>query len=416
MTKHDQALVGAAARPGDILAHRTLRASVGLPRLTSLSLIAIGLAVSWALVYVAGGAGAMVPHLYYLPILFAATRFGPFAALAVSLLAGGLAGPLSPEVVATDTPQDPAQWLTRTAFFVVIGQLSAWLLAPSIRPLADELRSLKVEHRIRGALANDEFHLVYQPIYATRSGSFAGVEALIRWEHPVTGNIPPDEFMGVAEESELIHEISDFVLEQACRRAAEWRIHAEGQGRAPFHVAINLSARDLERADLSRTIESALARHGLPGELLQIELTERVLAFDGAGFQLRQLKKLGVKLAADDFGTGYSSLSYLDRFPFDIIKIDRSLIAGLSPEPSSQCLARGMIALANSLGLTTVAEGIETPGQLGIAREIGFDFVQGFLFARPQPGKDVAANLLGARPEPFSLAENVDKGGPDRRP
>lgn len=411
MTKHDLSLRAGNGRPtADRLAYRTLRASVGLPRLTSLALILLGLALSWLLVYLSGGAGALAPHCYYLPILFAATRFGPYVALLVSVAATVLAGPLTPDLVATGATQDSVQWITRGIFFIGIGQLSAWLLAPSIRPLAEELHSLQVEHRIRHALARREFHLVYQPIYSNRSGSFVGVEALIRWTRPDQGNVPPDEFIGVAEESELIYEISDFVLEEACRQAAEWRMLASGQGRIPFYVAINLSARDMERSDLSRVIEAALARHDLPPELLHVELTESVLAFEGAGFQLRRLKKLGISLAVDDFGTGYSSLSYLDRFPIDMIKIDRSLICNLGSTPESQSLARGMLALARSLGLETIAEGIETAEQLAISRDIGFDRVQGFLFARPCPPADISR--LFAAPSQLLATTDTEAGKP----
>lgn len=411
MTKHGLSLrAGNGGYAADPLAYRTLRASVGLPRLTSLGLIALGLAASWLCVYAAGGAGALVPHLYYLPILFAATRFGPVVALFTSIAAMLLAGPMTPEIVATGEPQDAFQWLTRGTFFIGIGQLSAWLLAPSIRPITDELHALQIERRIRNALDRNEFHLVYQPIYSISSSHYVGVEALIRWEHPSHGNIPPDEFMGVAEETDLIHDITDFVLDRACRAASEWRNIALTQGQQPFHIAVNLSARDLERPDLARTIESILERHQLPAELLHLELTESVLAFEGTGFQLRQLRKLGITLSIDDFGTGYSSLSYLDRFPFDIIKIDRSLISNLGPTPSSQSLARGMIALSGSLDMLTIAEGIETREQLAIARDIGFDLVQGFLFSRPRPPGEIPA-LVTASVDPLQIqAEPAGEG------
>jgi EAL domain-containing protein (putative c-di-GMP-specific phosphodiesterase class I) len=200
------------------------------------------------------------------------------------------------------------------------------------------------------------------------------------------------------------------VLDQACRAASEWRNVALAQGRPPFHVAVNLSARDMERPELARTIETVLERHQLPAELLHLELTESVLAFEGTGFQLRQLKKLGITLSIDDFGTGYSSLSYLDRFPFDIIKIDRSLIANLGPNASSQSLARGMIALSGSLEMLTIAEGIETREQLAIVHDIGFDLVQGFLFSRPRPHTEIPA-LVTASVDPLQMrAESAREG------
>lgn len=373
----------------NLLAHRALRASIATSRRGALAMIVGGLVGSWLIVFFAGGADNMVPHWYYIPILFAAARFGPVAALIVALFAGVLAGPLTYVEVATGTAQDPARWLTRTGFFIGIGQLMAWLFAPSLRPFGEEVRRLRDEHEIRKAIAKQEFSLVYQPVFSMQSQSFVGVEALIRWHHPERGVISPDTFIPIAEESKLIHEISDFVLEDACRQAAQWYQLAEKQDREPWFMAINLSGRDLLLPNLAAKVERALERHSLPPELLHIELTEGVLAHDEAVFQLRQLKRVGVYLSVDDFGTGYSSLSYLDRFPVDTLKIDRSLVKNLGPEPASQALAKGIVLLAHSLSLTTVAEGLETEEQLKIGQELGFHFVQGFLFARPMPPEEI---------------------------
>jgi diguanylate cyclase len=368
-----------------LLARRTLRASVGLSFWKSTGLILFGLGASWFLVHLAGGAGKMVPHWYYVPILFAATRFGPLAALITAVLAGIMAGPLTFESVAAGSSQEPIKWLTRAGFFIGIGQVTAWLLAPSLRPLGEEVRRVRTVHRIRRALARKEFFLVYQPIYSVSENRFCGVEALVRWRHPDRGELSPAHFMEVIEESDLIYELSDFVLEEACRQAGRWRVDLLRQGDKPWYMAINLSARDLERPELSKHIAEVLERYDLPPELLMIELTEGVLAMDQAGFTLHQLRKLGVRVAIDDFGTGWSSLAYLRRFPVDVIKIDRSLIANLGPSESSQALARGVIALARSLGLATIAEGLETDEQLAIGRELEFDYVQGYLLSRPQP-------------------------------
>jgi len=397
VTKHDSPSdvgVGKGSSGGD-LAYRALRASIGLSRRLSLALIGAGLVGSWLLSYATGGSDALAPHWYYLPILFAATRFGPLAALIVACAAGLLAGPLTPGDVAANRPQELAQWLSRAGFFVFIGQVSAWLLAPTVRrPLAEEIRRLTIEHRIRSALKQGEFKLVYQPIHSISQGRHVGVEALIRWEHPDRGVIPPNEFIGVAEESDLIGEISDFVLEEACRQAAEWRNLADLRGLEPWHVAVNLSARDMERPELARVVEEKLDRYGLPPELLTLEMTESALACEGTAFQLHQLRRLGIKVAIDDFGTGYSSLSYLDQFPVDILKIDRSLIDHLGPDEASQRLARAVMGLARTMELTTIAEGIETAEQLEIGRQLDFDLVQGYYFERPQSGADIPALLL----------------------
>lgn len=372
-----------------------MRACIGLSRESSLAVIGVGLIGSWLLSYSSGGSDILAPHWYYLPILFAATRFGPLAALIVASAAGLLAGPLTPGDVAAGRPQDLLQWLSRAGFFILIGQVSAWLLAPTVRrPLAEEVRRLRIEYRIRTALRHGEFKLVYQPIHSIKQGRHVGVEALIRWEDPVKGIIPPSEFISVAEETDLIHEVSDFVLEEACRQAAEWRDLAESHGSEPWHVAVNLSARDMERPELVRVVKDALNRYALPPDLLTLEMTESALAYEGTTFQLHQLRKLEIKVAIDDFGTGYSSLSYLDRFPVDILKIDRSLIDHLGPDESSQRLARAIMGLARTLELTTIAEGIETAEQLEIGRELDFDLVQGYYFEPPQPGASIPALLL----------------------
>lgn len=373
-----------------LLAQRTLRASVALSSRKSIGLILLGLALSWFLVHLAGGAGSMVPHWYYVPILFAATRFGPMAAFITAVLAGILAGPLTYESVAIGSSQEATKWLTRSGFFIGIGQIAAWLLAPSVRPLGEEVVRMRTEHHIRRALANDEFYLVYQPIYSISNQCFCGVEALVRWQHPTRGELTPAHFIDVIEESDLIHELTDCVIKQACRQAAIWQDHALRHERVPWHVAINLSARDLDRPELATHIAEVLKRHGLPSSALQVELTESVLAMEGTGFTLHQLRKLGIMVAIDDFGTGWSSLSYLNRFPVDLIKIDRSLIAGLSTDDSSQALARGVVALARSLGLATIAEGLETEEQFAVGSQLGFDYVQGYLFSRPQPADQVA--------------------------
>lgn len=394
MRRHDPSQSGVGREMVDHLSRKTLRASVGLPWTTALILIGAGLVLSWLVVHLAGGAGSMVPHWYYIPILFAATRFGPLAALIVAVVAGVLAGPLTFEAVAGGIPQEAGKWLTRAGFFIGIGQVSAWLLAPAMRPLGDEVRRIRWEHEIRRGLAQQEFYLLYQPLYSIRDRRYTGVEALIRWRHPARGELSPAHFIEIAEDSSLIHEFGDFVIETACRQASEWRALAIDQHRPHWYVAINLSARDLERPELAQNIVTALERYNLPPDMLHIELTESVLVTEGAAFQMRQLKKLGVKLAIDDFGSGYSSLSYLNRLPVDVLKVDRSMIVDLGSSSSSHALARGMVMLAGSLGLQTVAEGVETREQLSAVRGLNFDFVQGYYFARPQHANQIPGLLL----------------------
>jgi diguanylate cyclase len=393
----------------NLLAHRTLRASIATSRRGALIAIIGGLLGSWLIVYLSGGADSMVPHWYYVPIIFAAARFGPIAALVVALTAGILAGPLTYVDVASATLQDPSRWLTRTGFFIGNGLLMAWLFGPSLRPFGEEIGRMRKELEIQSALKKEEFVLVYQPVLSLESLSVVGVEALIRWQHPERGVVSPGYFMPVAEESKLIHEISDFVLNEACRQAAAWHREREKQGQEPWYMAVNLSGRDLLLPNLASKVEQTLKRHSLPARLLHIELTESIMAADEAVFQLRQLKKIGVHLSIDDFGTGYSSLSYLDRFPVDSVKIDRSLVKNLGPEADSQALAKGMVLLADSLNLVTVAEGLETEEQLEIGRQLGFHFVQGYLFARPLPPDVVFEQYGNSAPDHFiSLAASMD--------
>lgn len=377
------------------MARSTLRASMATSRNAAFLVITLGLAGSWLLVFYAGGADSMVPHWYYVPILFAAARFGPMAALIVALVAGILAGPLTYVDVNAGIQQETARWITRTGFFIGIGQLMAWLVTPSLRPIGEELRIMGEEFTIRRGLANNEFLLRYQPILSLDQESFVGAEALIRWQHPTRGELSPAAFIETAESSLLICELTDFVLEEACRQAAEWRALAISQNRPPWHVAINLSGRDLERTDLVQKVSHALKKHDLPPELLHLELTESVLMMQGAVFQLSRLKRLGVKLVLDDFGTGFSSLSYLHRFPVDSLKIDRSLIADLRPEKSSQTLAGCIVNMAKSLGMNTIAEGLENEQQFRIGKELSFDYVQGFYFARPQRPAEIPKLIIG---------------------
>ncbi|MEX2517608.1 MAG: EAL domain-containing protein [Gammaproteobacteria bacterium] len=392
---------GVGKEISDQLARRTLRASLATSRNSALLVIALGLAGSWLIIYFAGGVNHMVPHWYYVPILFAAARFGPLATLVVALIAGMLAGPLTYGDVASHTPQDWSRWMSRAGFFLGIGQLMAWLVTPSLHPIGEELHLMREEFSIRKAIANNEFFLRYQPIFSLKSGTFVGAEALIRWQHPTRGELSPAAFMDVVESSSLIFDLSDFVIEEACRQAAEWRAVAMDMNKSPWYIAINLSGRDLGRPDLALKVSNALKTHQLSPECLHIELTESVMLLTGATFQLLQIKKLGVKLVVDDFGTGYSSLSYLHKFPFDILKIDRSLINDLGPSSSGQALAKSIVLLAKSLGLTTVAEGLENAEQFRIGKELGFDSTQGFYFARPMEADKIPQLIIS--PVPMSI-------------
>lgn len=219
-------------------------------------------------------------------------------------------------------------------------------------------------------------------------------EALIRWAHPKEGDLSPAAFLEIAENSSLIHELTDFVVNDACAKAAEWRSLAIQAGETPWYVAVNISGHNLEQIDLVKKISDALKRYQLPADLLHAEVTESVLLFPGAAFQLRKLRQRGVKISIDDFGTGYSSLSYLNRFTVDTLKIDRSLTSELDAGSYGQKLAKCIVYIAHQFGLETISEGVETEEQLKKGQKIGFDLVQGYYFSRPLDAADIPDTML----------------------
>jgi len=248
--------------------------------------------------------------------------------------------------------------------------------------------------------------LHYQPLVACTTGELTGFEALLRWQHPRRGMIPPTEFIPLAEESGLIIQLGRWVLETACRTAAAWD--------EPWRVAVNVSPVQFRQPDFFEEVASILAQTGLTPSLLEIEITEGVLMDGTAGTTatLTALRELGVRIVLDDFGTGYSSLSYLHSFRFDKLKIDRSFIQRLEEQGDATTIVRAIIALARGLGLEIVAEGVETTGQLDMVRDYFCDQVQGYLLGRPmrmdEPTELMAmrakALMVGhARPEPTPL-------------
>jgi diguanylate cyclase (GGDEF)-like protein/PAS domain S-box-containing protein len=240
---------------------------------------------------------------------------------------------------------------------------------------------LNIEHKLRHAIARNELALCFQPQFRAGDAVPTGVEALLRWHHPSEGMISPSRFIPVAEETGIIVEIGDWVLTNACREMKHW-IDA---GLKPMRMAVNVSARQLRRRDFCETVASALAASGLPADLLELEITESSVMENPqeAIIILERLGRMGVTLAIDDFGTGYSSLAYLKLFPIDHLKIDRSFVADIETDLNDRAIAFGTIALAHSLGLRVIAEGVETEDQLDLLRANGCDEVQGFLFSKP---------------------------------
>jgi len=255
------------------------------------------------------------------------------------------------------------------------------------------LDTMSLESELRQALARGELFLHYQPIVSVHDGHIEGFEALVRWDHPIRGVVPPARFIPLAEETGLILPLGRFVISEACRQLRDWqRDMPEAAG---LSVSVNVSCRQFVKDGLVEHVAAVLAETGLDPSGLKLEITESVLMHDPrhTAQELTRLKALGVKIAIDDFGTGYSSLSYLRQLPIDHLKIDRSFISGGADDGESQEIVRSIISLARSLGLTVVAEGVERADQLERLRRADCDKAQGFMFSRPVD-RENAARLI----------------------
>jgi EAL domain-containing protein (putative c-di-GMP-specific phosphodiesterase class I) len=229
--------------------------------------------------------------------------------------------------------------------------------------------------------------LHYQPQVCLKNKKIISVEALLRWESPELGNVPPSEFIPVAEDSGIINDLGEWVMRKACVQAKEWM----DAGMQNFRVSVNLSSIQFKRASLLNMIKRALEDSGLPASLLEVELTESAIMndIDQNITRLNQIRHLGVAIALDDFGTGYSSLSYLKRFPINTLKIDRSFIITIDTDPEDAAIVEAIITLANTLKLTVIAEGVETHGQLKALNRFHCDIIQGFYFSKPVPAEHI---------------------------
>ncbi|WP_421869031.1 putative bifunctional diguanylate cyclase/phosphodiesterase [Motiliproteus sp.] len=240
---------------------------------------------------------------------------------------------------------------------------------------------MEIEQRLRRALENDELYLEYQPLVDLATGKVCTVEALLRWNNPALGQIPPNQFIPLAEATGLILPIGDWVIREALTQLSDWN----QQGLNDFKLSINISPRQFSSPTLTRTIAEQLHSHEIAGERLELEVTENLLMRNQQETKktLKQLRDLGISLALDDFGTGYSSLSYLKSFSFDTLKIDRCFIKDLLEHPQDQALVNATLTLADGLGLNTVGEGVETPEQRDYLRQQGLKVAQGYLYSRP---------------------------------
>jgi len=250
---------------------------------------------------------------------------------------------------------------------------------------------LELESDLRLALEQRQFVVYYQPQFLTDGLTLSGVETLLRWRHPVRGLVSPADFIPALEELGLIVKVGDWVIAEACRQFVAW----QAAGKAVPKISVNLSARQFSDGTLGTRIAKILQDSGVSPACLELELTESMLmqGVDEALTILESLKQLGLSIAVDDFGTGYSSLNYLKRFPIDVLKIDRSFVDGLPAGEQDAQIARAIIAMAHSLNMTVIAEGVETQAQLDFLREHGCDEVQGLLLGKPVPAAEVSKSV-----------------------
>jgi EAL domain-containing protein (putative c-di-GMP-specific phosphodiesterase class I) len=248
---------------------------------------------------------------------------------------------------------------------------------------------LQLESALRHALVRDELSLRFQPQISMQDGRIIGVEALLRWQHPSLGMVSPAEFIPIAESSGQILQIGEWVLRTAARQMKSWM---DG-GMAPMIMAVNLSAVQFRHPNLPEMVTQILGSVKLPAQYLELELTEGVAMHDplGAIAMMDNLHERGIRMSIDDFGTGYSSLSYLKRFKVYKLKIDQSFVRDITDDPEDKAIVSAIISLANSLGLKTIAEGVETEGQLALLREQGCNEVQGYYFSKPLPAEQFEA-------------------------
>ncbi len=245
---------------------------------------------------------------------------------------------------------------------------------------------LALQSSLRHALEREELQVYYQPLVNLKTGRIVGAEALVRWQHPERGLVSPDKFIPVAEETGLIMPIGEWVLHTACKQTKLWQT----AGFSSLRVAINLSSRQFSQIDLRKQLVQILMETGLDPKYIELELTESMLVqnTEVAIRRLNALKALGVEIAIDDFGTGYSSLSYLQQFPFDILKIDRCFIRNITENANNAAITKAIIAMAKSLNLKLIAEGVETEAELSFVYQQQCDGMQGFLFSRPVPAQE----------------------------
>jgi EAL domain-containing protein (putative c-di-GMP-specific phosphodiesterase class I) len=355
-------------------------------RLVGVSLVVGSLAASWGVSYALGSATVAPRYWFFFPIMLAALRFRWRGALIAALAAAVLAGPALPTIVPLTQDQELRSWLARGLYFVVMGQVLAALFAVALAEAGRQRRALKDAKALAVALHRGEFVVWYQPVVELKHGSVVGAEALVRWNHPTKGLIAPGEFIAHAEESGMIIPLGAHVLETACRQLALWR-ESTLADRDSFTLAVNISVLQLATPDLVGQLQRLLADTGVPPGWLNLEITETaaIADLDTTAIKVAQIRALGVRIAIDDFGIGHNSLQHLHRLPVDVIKIDQSFVAAPDRGHGRRDMAAAVVALARTLGMQTVAEGVETREQAAQLHDLGADLAQGYLYGRPQP-------------------------------
>ncbi|WP_162932224.1 putative bifunctional diguanylate cyclase/phosphodiesterase [Solimonas sp. K1W22B-7] len=267
-------------------------------------------------------------------------------------------------------------------------------LSADLAAAAADPELIALQRRLQDALLMQQLRMVFQPIFDIHSLRLHSAEALLRWRHPELGEVSPSRFIPLAERSSLIIELGRHVLDQTTGQIAQW----QAQGLAPVPVAINVSGAELKDPEFPQQVAAALQRHGLAGELLGVEVTEHGLIsdFPRVTENLHATGALGVGFSLDDFGTGYSSFKYLRHLPIRALKIDREFVAGVDVDVRDQRIVRAMVALAHSLQVKVIAEGVETEAELATLRKLKCDYVQGFLTGRPMAPEDFAGLLSAA--------------------
>jgi EAL domain-containing protein (putative c-di-GMP-specific phosphodiesterase class I) len=353
------------------------------PAPTEWALVAATLVAATLAVRALGGAPGGLLHIYYLPVLYVAARHGWRAATVVGVVAGLAAGPLVP--ASTGGPQPPSSWLTRLAFFTLVGVTTAWLARQEPRALGDMLNDVVLGRRLRGAVRRRVVRLHFQPVVRLSDGQVTGVEALCRWRGGGR-DVPPGRFILAAERTGAIIPLGREVLRLAIQQTAAW-----GDLAGDSFVAVNVSPTQLVDPQFLPRLDAALEAEGVPPSRLVLEITETAILTDTrrALDTLRGAHARGMRIALDDFGTGESSLAYLTWFPVDVVKIDMSFVTRVDTDPTVRTLVLAIVEMATALGATTIAEGVERPEQLAALRSLGCAHAQGFWFGRPTPAAEV---------------------------